>query len=125
MAERYPIKLVRDEIQNVPNVVGSEVKVWAVGQTTHVELLKAKLLEEVGEYLLAPSVEELADIMEVVEALGRVHHGRTWSQLRSRQHTKRKERGGFLGGSVMYAECAQPKDHTPPYQGVAGEEETK
>lgn len=109
MGERYPIKLVRDEIENVPNLVGSEVRIWAVGQTTHIELLKAKLLEEVGEYLIGGGAEELADILEVVETLARVAEGWGPDQLRKAKVRKLRERGGFFGASVMYAEATEPR----------------
>src|SRR6201999_2488659 len=52
VAERYPIKLVRDRIRDVPNVHGGKIGIYAVGSTTRAKLLRAKLLEEVGEYLI-------------------------------------------------------------------------
>lgn len=109
MSERYPIKLVRDKIAEVPNVIGSELRTWQVGQTTHVKLLKAKLLEEVGEYLLEPSIEELADIYEVLVALAVMDQGADIKAIREAARRKAEERGGFTDATVLYAEMAQPE----------------
>lgn len=105
MAEgRYPIKLVRDRIEQIaPNVVGGEVRIWAVGSTTRAKLLRAKLLEEAGEYLIDGGIEELADLLEVIESLAVVVEGKNFEGLRKAQLAKRRERGGFLHGRVMYA----------------------
>lgn len=115
--ERYPIKLVRDEIEKAaPNVAGGRVAIWNVGQTSHVRLLKAKLLEEVGEYLVGGGAEELADIQEVIDALAKVAEGCTANSLREIKIRKLRQRGGFMQGRVMYAEPPQPfcthKDET-------------
>jgi predicted house-cleaning noncanonical NTP pyrophosphatase (MazG superfamily) len=105
--ERYPIKLVRDEIEKAaPNCVGGEVRIWAVGSTTRAKMLRAKLLEEVGEYLIDGGIDELADILEVVESIGEVVEGASFELLRKVQLEKRAERGGFRRGHVMYVEAA-------------------
>lgn len=111
MAERYPIKLVRDRIRDVaPNVHGGSVEIWAVGSTSGKKLLRQKLLEEVGEYLIDPSPDELVDILEVVEALAAKCHGVGFEGLRKAQMQKRRERGAFDDYYVMYAVPAQPLD---------------
>lgn len=109
--ERYPIKLVRDDIAKVaPNVKGGKVELWQVGQTTHVRLLKAKLLEEVGEYIIGGGIEELADIQEVIDALARVAEGHGPDELRAVKVRKLRQRGGFFGGTVMYATPAESEE---------------
>lgn len=106
--EDYCIKLVRSGIVKVANVAGASVYFKPVGQTTHLRLLKEKLLEEVGEYLVSPSLSELADILEVVEALAAVDQGAGIKRLHFEQMRKRRERGGFMEGIAMYARTALP-----------------
>lgn len=114
MAEGYPIKLVRDRLRDLKCVHDGTVQIWQVGSNTRQKLLKAKLLEEVGEYLIDGGIEELADILEVVEALAVVWEGSDFEELRSIQLDKRRERGGFQLGHVMFAyppESAGEPDH--------------
>jgi predicted house-cleaning noncanonical NTP pyrophosphatase (MazG superfamily) len=59
--------------------------------------LRAKLVEEVEEFLEADSehaIEELADIIEVVRSLT-AHIGASWDELMTAAATKRRDRGGF------------------------------
>lgn len=56
--------------------------------------LRAKLGEEVGEYLASSDVLELADVLEVVYALARFD-GMEPSQLEAMRRQKVMERGGF------------------------------
>jgi len=117
VAERYPIKLVRDRIEDAaPNVLHGSIAIWSVGHTTHVKLLKKKLLEEVGEYLVDGGPDELADIMEVVEALAKVAEGVSRNSLDDIKRQKVHERGGFMRGRVMYAELPA----TTPDQAAKG-----
>jgi len=57
-------KLVRDKIPTV--APGAYVK---CDGSERLEWLKKKLVEEALEFLIEPSVEELADVLEVVKAL--------------------------------------------------------
>ena len=108
--ELYPIKLVRDRIHEAkPNVQGGAVEFWQTGRTTRLRLLKAKLMEEVAEYLIEGGKEELADILEVVECLAHLDCGISPDQLRRIQLAKRKERGSFMQGHVMYAAASTPQ----------------
>lgn len=63
-------KLVRDEI---PTIIESNDKIAVtriLGDDEYFSALKEKLVEETNEYLVSPSsLEELADIEEVVLAL--------------------------------------------------------
>lgn len=57
-----------------------------------------KLKEESEEYFAAKSskesLEELADILEVIRALA-VVHGETWEELEALREKKAEARGGF------------------------------
>lgn len=91
-------KLVRDKI---PEVISSKGHVPFSRQLSDVEYrlhLKLKLQEEAAEVMGASSVDdllgELADLVEVVDALT-ADLGFTPAELRARQEKKRLERGGF------------------------------
>ena len=60
------------------------------------EALRAKLTEEVGEYLADGTPEELADVLEVLHALA-ARHGLTPGDLERLRAQKAAERGGFAG----------------------------
>jgi len=57
-------------------------------------MLKAKLLEEVSEFIETPCIEELADVDEVLEAI-RKHFKYEKAELERVSTRKRIERGGF------------------------------
>ncbi|MCP2015542.1 putative house-cleaning noncanonical NTP pyrophosphatase (MazG superfamily) [Deinococcus sp. HSC-46F16] len=58
--------------------------------------LRAKLTEEVGEYLADGTPEELADVLEVLHALA-ARHGLTPGDLERLRVQKAAERGAFVG----------------------------
>jgi predicted house-cleaning noncanonical NTP pyrophosphatase (MazG superfamily) len=88
-------KLVRDLI---PNVVPADkqhlYKFSEVNEEQYTRLLKNKLLEEVNEYLEAENKEELADILEVMDALMKFMNFEK-EEVLAIQKKKREERGGF------------------------------
>lgn len=95
------MKLVRDKI---PKLYPQHSYRRAT-PTEWLVLLRLKLAEEVGELLSAPTeaslLEEIADVMEVVEALA-VKYG--WSlegAVRPARDAKRLERGSFVEGWVL------------------------
>jgi predicted house-cleaning noncanonical NTP pyrophosphatase (MazG superfamily) len=107
MPEGYPIKLVRDRVASIDTSQGLAYRPVA-DRDEHVLRLRAKLVEEVGEYLIDPSLDELADILQVVEDLALVDvpeapgdHRLSLAMLRFRQYKKHNERGGFTEGVVM------------------------
>lgn len=71
-------KLVRDKIPEIIRAKGAEAKTRILSEEEHLEALIAKLHEELEEFKAEHSVEELADIKEVLiairEAMG-VHAG--------------------------------------------------
>jgi len=101
---RYLVKLVRDQIGEM--LPKSTIQYEAVGVNVLRRELRRKLMEETTEYLLNPSVDELADILEVVYALafhdldlGLNGMVKVWAA----QNRKQDERGGFNLGIGMYA----------------------
>lgn len=60
----------------------------------YLEMLDAKLSEELAEYQESKSLEELADLLEVVQAVVNTR-GWTWEQLEQLRADKATKRGGF------------------------------
>lgn len=85
-------KLVRDKI---PQILDTKSVVYekrtATEEEYKTELIK-KLREELEEFEVAADVEELADIMEVVEALKLFPEYSDAEEVRIK---KKEERGGF------------------------------
>ncbi|HRH22488.1 MAG TPA: nucleoside triphosphate pyrophosphohydrolase [Candidatus Paceibacterota bacterium] len=85
-------KLVRDNIPEILDKKGvSYEKRIASLDEYKTELIK-KLGEEVAEFSEAGDPEELADVMEVVEALKTLAE---YSAVESLRQEKREKRGGF------------------------------
>jgi predicted house-cleaning noncanonical NTP pyrophosphatase (MazG superfamily) len=98
----YTIKLVRDRIEEVGPARAIDYE-EVTGSIQHRKLLRVKLMEEVGEYLVDPSVEELADIYQVLVDLAVTDLGSDIGEVRSLSRAKAEERGGFAYGVVMVA----------------------
>jgi predicted house-cleaning noncanonical NTP pyrophosphatase (MazG superfamily) len=94
-------KLIRDRI---PEIMDSKGKEYKIRQTrNNLELanyLHKKLQEEVDEFLEEPSIEELADIKEVLYALADAL-GYLPEELEFVRASKRHERGGFSDGIIL------------------------
>ncbi len=88
-------KLVRDKIPDIIRAQGREPVVRLLDESDYVEALHKKLHEEATEYTESASVEELADIIEVLHALAETHQI-SMDNLESVRLAKRAERGGFL-----------------------------
>ena len=64
-------KLVRDRIPEIIESSGKRAVTRVAGDDEYLHYLRRKLSEEVDEYMASEDAEELADILEVVSALGR------------------------------------------------------
>lgn len=87
-------KAVRDLIPDIIRIAGKDCSVEQVSQKQFLELLREKLAEEVAEYQANPSLEELADILEVLMAVVRLS-GHTMEVLEDVRRKKVEARGGF------------------------------
>lgn len=87
-------KLVRDKIPEIIEGSNRKCETVILDQEQYTQELKKKLMEEIQEYLEAQNIEELADILEVVFALAKVH-GTTEQELLTVRDQKLEERGGF------------------------------
>lgn len=87
-------KLVRDLIPQVIEKSGKKFDTHIAKTEEYKELLEAKLLEEVNEYLEDNNLEELADVLEVLVGLAG-YLGHTEEELFEKRKKKKEERGGF------------------------------
>ncbi|WP_434096953.1 nucleoside triphosphate pyrophosphohydrolase [Streptomyces mirabilis] len=90
-------KLVRDRIPEIIRSAGAEPVVYTAGLVEYRRRLRDKLGEEVTEFLAADETkapEELADVLEVVQALA-TELGIDPAQLEKIRAAKARERGGF------------------------------
>lgn len=103
--DRRLVKLVRDDVERF---CGGDTVV-RYEQMSRAELvgeLRKKLIEEAAEYLIDPSDEELADVLEVVETLAVFGHDEGMGGIRRAQLRKRAHKGAFLDGLGMYLHVA-------------------
>lgn len=87
-------KLVRDKIPELIESCGDVAITYEADPLEYKQRLRAKLVEEVLEYLESGETEELADILEVIHSLTALQ-GTHREQLQLIQTKKRDERGGF------------------------------
>lgn len=90
-------KLVRDRIPEIIEANGERAIVRTLPTAEYNQALRDKLLEECQEARSAPSDEladELADVLEVVQALA-ASADLTWDEVLQLQDAKRNQRGGF------------------------------
>ena len=93
-------KLVRDRIPEIIESSGKRAVTRVAQDAEYLGYLRRKLLEEVDEYMAGGNVEELADIFEVISALG-CQAGVPLSRLLEIADDKRQARGGFDGRILL------------------------
>lgn len=87
-------KLVRDHIPEIIETSGKTCVCETLSDEHYIEMLNKKLQEEVTEYLESGTVEELADIGEVMHAI-LDYKGVPLEEFRRVRIEKLQERGGF------------------------------
>lgn len=92
-------KLVRDKVPGLIRASGADPIMVKASDHEYQDLLMRKLREEVQEFIEAQSLEELADILEVVRTLATAF-GFEHDQLEQMRVHKASERGGFEGKLV-------------------------
>ena len=87
-------KLVRDRIPEIIESSGKACTVDVLPNDAYIQALDAKLSEELAEYQQSKSLEELADLLEVMGAVVKAR-GYTWDDLTRVRKEKRAQRGAF------------------------------
>ncbi len=90
-------KLVRDKIPEVIMQAGKRPFTDRIPEEKIGPALDKKLQEEVQEYLESKSIEEMADILEVLHGIA-FHRGVSWDDIEGERVRKWNERGGFEKG---------------------------
>lgn len=87
-------KLIRDRIPEIIEKSGKQCIVDTLDTDTYIHYLDQKLNEELAEYQDDKSIEELADLLEVIYAVT-IARGYSIEKLESIRKEKVEKRGGF------------------------------
>ena len=87
-------KLVRDKIPQIIEQSGKICVTRNLSDEEYAAALNAKLQEELNEYLADGSMEELADLMEVMMAAAKAR-GHDFSEVEAIRREKAEKRGRF------------------------------
>ena len=87
-------KLVRDKIPEIIEAKGQRCVTKILDEDAYLKMLDAKLSEELNEYHKDQTVEELADLMEVIYAAAAAR-GVSKEELEEVRARKAQQRGGF------------------------------
>ena len=94
MATKTYNKLVRELIPDIIEREGNECRTRILSDEEYLKMLDAKLDEELAEYNQDQNIEELADLLELIQA-ATIARGYTLEELESVRAEKAKKRGGF------------------------------
>ena len=94
MSAKLYHKLVRDRIPEIIEADGKTCICETLSQEEYLHLLEEKLNEELAEYQESKSLEELADLLEVMQAVVKAR-GWTVEELELVRADKAAKRGGF------------------------------
>ena len=95
-------KLVRDKIPEIIEASGARCETIILNDEQYLAYLDLKLIEEMHEYQESQSLEELADLLEVIYAIT-LARGYTIPQLDFARSNKAVERGGFRKRILLLA----------------------
>lgn len=87
-------KIVRDRIPEIIEKAGKKPITRILSHEEYLKELDKKLNEEVNEYQADKSIEEMADVLEVLFAICEAR-GYSVEELLQERESKREKRGGF------------------------------
>ncbi len=87
-------KLVRDKIPEIIETSGKTCTTMVLSSSDYVAMLDEKLNEELAEYQESKSMEELADLLEVIHAVATAR-GSSIEEIELIRKKKAEARGGF------------------------------
>ncbi len=99
-------KLVRDKIPEIIEKDGKQSVCSILSDEEYLDLLDKKLSEELGEYLESKSMEELADLLEVITAVAKAR-GSSIEEVEAIRKKKAEKRGGFEK-KILLEEVREP-----------------
>ena len=106
-------KLVRDRIPEIIENAGKTCVTRTLDDAAYLAALDAKLSEELAEYHADGSMEELADLLEVMMAAAAAR-GHDFAEVEAIRRRKARERGGFEKRIWLeYVETPKQSRNTP------------
>ena len=93
-------KLVRDRIPEIIENSGNHCEVEVVSDDVALEYLYKKLQEEVDELLTDKNLEEIADVIEVLFAIGE-KYGYSEEDILNKRTEKKAKSGGFKDNIIL------------------------
>lgn len=93
-------KLVRDRIPEIIESSGNKCEIEVVSDEVAIEYLYKKLNEEVSELLEDKNLDEIADVMEVLFAIGS-KYGYSEEDVLGRRNEKKCAKGGFEDNLIL------------------------
>ncbi|MCR5297364.1 MAG: nucleoside triphosphate pyrophosphohydrolase [Clostridiales bacterium] len=99
-------KLVRDRIPEIIEQAGQACVCSVLSDDEYLKMLDEKLDEELAEYRESKSMEELADLLEVVRAVA-FARGSSPEEVEEIRRMKAEKRGGFEK-KILLEEVTEP-----------------
>jgi predicted house-cleaning noncanonical NTP pyrophosphatase (MazG superfamily) len=96
-------KLARDRIPEIISNADQTITFYTATDAEYKMLLKEKLLEEAHEFIESETTEEMADILEVIDAICAAYHI-DLTEVQRVKNEKRMNRGGFKTKLVIVKE---------------------
>ena len=87
-------KMVRDKIPEISEKEGKTCTCSVLSDENYLKMLDEKLNEELAEYQEDKSMEELADLLEVIKAVA-LARGSSFEKVEEIRRAKAEKRGGF------------------------------
>ena len=103
-------KLVRDRIPDIIKAGGADCKIEILSDADYIKMIDAKLDEELAEYHTDQTIEELADLLEVIYAATKAR-GYTLEELDFVRAQKAAERGMFDKKIFLIETIEKTKDN--------------